>query len=231
MLFLVRTQRSPCVPVRERHIAGPTLQKLLVAFSAVHSQMQPELHAVCIPPEIHQDVLTAGLRKYFRSRYRQKRRKGCVGHPKLDWDFTNFLLGLQKFILFVLEMWLNWQSTGLACMCVHTNTGAHARVCAPTRTHMNTQEHTHIRTHTRTHACLSPNIPWCHTLVISDSRFSILCYPRSFKPASATWTDKEERECFTQIQAFSTLYAELFSPLTTALFHHLTKSEAPTPSL
>lgn len=54
-------------------------------------------------------------------------------------------------------------------MCVHTNTGAHARVCAPTRTHMNTQEHTHIRTHTRTHACLSPNIPWCHTLVISDS--------------------------------------------------------------
>lgn len=84
----------PVCLLGKRHIGGPTVQKLLVAFSAVHSQMQPELHEVCIPSEIHQDMLTAGLRKYFRSRYRQKRRKGCVGHPKLDWDFTNFLLGL-----------------------------------------------------------------------------------------------------------------------------------------
>lgn len=95
MLFLLRsTVTSLCALLGKRHMAGPTVQKLLVAFSAIHSQMQPQLHKVCIPSVIHQDVLIAGLRKYFRLRYRQKKWKGCVGHPKLDWDFTNFLLGL-----------------------------------------------------------------------------------------------------------------------------------------
>lgn len=42
-------------PVGEPLMAGPAFSKLLVAFSALHSQMQPELHKVYIPSVIHQE--------------------------------------------------------------------------------------------------------------------------------------------------------------------------------
>lgn len=83
MLFLLMsTVISLCALLGKRHIAGPSVQKLLVAFSAIHSQMHPQLHKVCIPSVIHQDVLIAGFRKYFRLRYGQKKMERMCGSPK-----------------------------------------------------------------------------------------------------------------------------------------------------